>query len=154
MARRLRYLGIAAFIAYRFLPLVALYVLIGLAVSWWLTAALVGGFVVVLIVVRVAARSHGLLGRAVGTTGYDPLDYTQWPRHLVVRPIVESLPASFAVIAAIVVTTLAGASGAVSWVVIILSGIAGFIIGIWIWARAEVRREAARGSSARDERAR
>lgn len=102
--------------AYLLLPEVALFVLLGIATTWWLAALIAGGSFVTLVTAYAASRSRGFLGRVFGTADYDPFDYALWTRYLVIRPLIVSLPASASLIIAIVVTALYDASlAATGW---------------------------------------
>ena len=136
----LRRIGVAAFAAYVFLPLAAFVVLAGLATNWWVAGTLAGAVFAFLVAVYAASRSRGVLGRAFGTAGFDPTDYSQWTRYLVVRPLVTSLPLSGAVVAAIFATLAFETSLPMTVAVVVASVVVGFVSGEVLWSWLERRR--------------
>ena len=146
----LRRIGVGAFVAYLFVPEVALFVLLGIATSWWIAGVIAGGTFAALLAAYAASRSRGFLGRAFGTAGYDPFDYAQWTRYLVIRPLVVSLPASVVIIVVLVLTAVYDVSPAATVAVIGASAVVGFALGGALWLWFEERRRAAEGQSGRE----
>ncbi len=134
----------AGLVAYLLLPELAVLVLLGIATSWWLAGLIAAGTIAAVALIVAATRSTGLFGRAFGTAGYDPLDYTQWTRHLVVAPLIQSIPVTFAVVLAVSFSTAYDASVALTIVVTAGSAFVGFIVGGWLWLRLEDRRRNAK----------
>ena len=138
----LRRIGVAAFAAYILLPLVTFVVLAGLATNWWVAGTLAGAVFALLVTSYAASRSPGRLGRAFGTAGFDPTDYSQWTRYLVVRPLVTSLPMSGAIFAAIFTILGFETSPPVTVAVVVASLVVGFASGEVLWSWLERRRKA------------
>jgi hypothetical protein len=132
---------LGAVAGYLLLPELAVFVLIGVATSWWVAGLIAAGTLGAVVLAVAATRSTSFLGRAFGTAGYDPFDYTQWTHQLVVRPFIESLPVSLAVIVAIVLSIAYDASVTVTIVVTMGSAFVGFLIGAWFWLWLEERRD-------------
>jgi hypothetical protein len=80
------------------------------------------------------------IGRAWGTTGWDPLDYAQWTRQLVVRPLVLSLWISVPLIVGVTVGYALGFRDAVVIGIAVALSLAGCVLGAWVWASREKRR--------------
>ena len=138
----LRRIGVAAFAAYVLLPLVTFVVLAGLATNWWVAGTLAGAAFALLLAAYAASRSPGVLGRAFGTAGFDPTDYCQWTRYLVVRPLVTSLPMSGAIFAAIFTILAFETSPPVTVAVVVASLVVGLVSAEVLWSWLERRRKA------------
>jgi hypothetical protein len=131
--------GIGALVAWLWLPHLAVLVLIGIATNWWIAGLIAGGTFGLLALAYAASRSRGVLGEAFGTGGRDPLDSTYWtPRYLFLKPLVISLPASAAVIAAAVIT--ASSSYMLTAAVAVPGFVIGLALGAWLWLWLEKRR--------------
>lgn len=148
----LRNIGLAAFVVFLFVPEVAFFVLLGIATSWWLAGVVAGGSLLALVTAYAASRSRRFLGRVFGTTDYDPADYSQWTRYLVIRPLIASLPASIAFTIAIVVTAAYNVSPAATVGISAASGMGGLVLGGALWLRFENRRRAVEGQLSRERR--
>jgi hypothetical protein len=149
--RKLKHVGLGAIVAYLFVPEVALVVLLGRALNWWVAGFTAAGAFALAVLFFAIARSRGVLGHAFGTAGWDPLDYAQWTRYLLVRPAVVSLPASLAAVAAAVMAAAYGASEAATAAVAVVAAVPGFALGALLWVRVERRYRAKRAVEAREE---
>ena len=146
----LRRIGVGAFIVYSFLPAVTVFVLLGVATSWWLAGLFAGVATASMVVVYTASRSRGFLGRVIGTAGWDPLDYSQWTRYLVIRPLVVSLPLSFALIAAILLDLAFSPALASRIALYAASVVAGLAMGVVLWDWRERKRQRSEASERAD----
>jgi hypothetical protein len=84
------------------------------------------------------------MDRTFGNAGWDQDAYSQWTRHLVIRPLVIGLTASVVVVLAMAFAIGAGASDVVTVAVIIASVVLGYALGGWIWSWLEDRQRRAR----------
>ena len=146
----MRRIGLGAFVAYLFVPEVALFVLVGIATTWWIAGLIAAGTFAALLAAYAASRSRGFLGRVLGTTDYDPFDFAQWTRYLVIRPLIVSLPVSVALIIAIVLTAIYNASLPAIVGFSAASVVIGFVLGGALWLWFEKRRRAAEGQPSRE----
>ena len=137
-ARTLRGIAVGAALCYLLLPDVVIVLLVGFGVSWWWAAGLAAAWPAALLLLLAMPRSR-LLGRVIGTEGWDLSDYAQWTRYLVVRPLVVGLPAGVGAALGAIVAVGAGTSLAWTYGVMALGGVMGFILGGWYWLRAELR---------------
>jgi hypothetical protein len=131
-ARRLR----VVVLAFVFFPDVAIVLLLGFGVNWYLAGVAAFAWPVTFGLIFGVRHSH-VLGRVIGNEGWDPLDYAQWTRYLVVRPLIVALPAGFAVSVAAIAGTLAGLTFPETLGVGAAAGLVGFAVGGWIWLRRE-----------------
>ncbi len=136
-------LGWASLFAYLIFPPVALLLLVGYGISWWLAAGLVMAWsLMVLVALQLRRPQPTFLGRVLGTTGWDATDYTQWTRQLVVRPLVVSLAGSVPLVVVFTTALVLGASFVVACAAGFFSLLGGWLIGGWLWIRAEDARAA------------
>lgn len=133
----LKRLGLGAFIAYLLLPQIALFVLVGVASSWWLGAGLAVAWLGAWLYVRRLARE---------AEDSEPLPYSQWTRYLVVQPSVEALPAAVFAPVAIILAIAAEASLAETVAIAIGAILAGLMAGrlLWRWLDKRYPGEGAR----------
>jgi hypothetical protein len=132
----------ALVLAFLFFPEVALVLLLGFGVNWYLAGAAALAWPVTLVLIIGVRHSH-VLGRVLGNEGWDPLDYAQWTRYLVVRPLIVALPAGVAASVAAIAGTLAGLTFPETLGVVAAAGLVGFAVGGWIWLRREDAHRAA-----------
>jgi uncharacterized membrane protein len=147
-----RRIGLGAFVAYLVVPEVAFFVLLGIATTWWIAGLIAGGTFAAVLLAFGASRSRGSLGRVFGTTDYDPLDYAEWTRYLVIRPLIVSLPAGVALSVAIVLTSAYNASLTETVGIGTASGVIGFALGGVVWLWFEKRWRAAEDQPSRERR--
>jgi hypothetical protein len=149
----LRRVGFGAFIAYLLIPEGVLFVLLGIATSWRLAGLIAAGMFACLVAVYAGSRSRGLIGRTFGTAGWDPLDYSQWTRHLVVRSLVTSLPISLALIVATLIIAPYELSLAATIAIYAASTLVGVAFAGWLWAwRAGERKPSEAAGNQEDRR--
>ncbi len=79
-------------------------------------------------------------GRAWGNEGWDPSDYAQWTRHLVVRPLVLSLCISVPLLVGLGVGYALGVRGALTIGLGVALALTGCVLGTYVWASRERRR--------------
>ena len=80
-------------------------------------------------------RVREVLGRLFGNRGWDPQEYRDWTRYLVVRPLVLSLPTSFGIVFGIFLTL--GDENWVAFLAALVGGALGLVLGGWYWLRRE-----------------
>lgn len=131
----------AVVLAFLFFPEVAIVLLLGFGVNWYLAAVAALAWPITLGLMIGVRHSH-VLGRVIGNEGWDPLDYAQWTRYLVVRPLIVALPAGFAASVAAIAGTLAGLTFPETSGVMAAAGLVGFVVGGWIWLRREAAHRA------------
>jgi hypothetical protein len=86
-------------------------------------------------------RLRSVLGRLFGLEGWDSSDPRQWPRYLVVRPLVVVLPASLGVLVGAAVAAAVDGGDWFALLLMLVLGVFGFAVGSWAWlARVEGRR--------------
>jgi hypothetical protein len=83
-------------------------------------------------------RVREVLGRLFGNRGWDPAEYRNWTRYLVVRPLVLSLPTAFGIVLGIFLTL--SDKGWVAFLVPFVGGVLGVTLGGWYWLRQETKR--------------
>jgi hypothetical protein len=91
-----------------------------------------------------ANRLKSLLGRLYGTHGWDPSDYGQWTRYLILRPLAQTIPLVLGLATGLVIG-LAMSDGL--WLGVVLAGVGavvGEIAGAWYWLRSERRQQSRR----------
>jgi hypothetical protein len=138
MRRVWRRLGWASLFAYIVVPQLAILMLIGYGVAWWAGAfAAVAWGVAVLVALHTGAPHSEFLSRTFGTAGWDPTDYKQWTRYDIVRSLVIGPVGGVLAAVALGVALVLGAPVLVAYLVGLVAGFGGWLVGGWLWIRAE-----------------
>jgi hypothetical protein len=90
---------------------------------------------------RAKSRVTGVsrVRRVFGTEGFDPLDYAQWTRYLVVRPLYVGSFGGVGTVIAMIVAAGSGAGLALTFGAATVGCVLGLVVGGWRWLRRERR---------------